>query len=128
VSILAKLLIVEDDKALLGALEALLSANGHKVQAVDSGETALDTLDVSADNLPDLIIADVMMPGITGRELLDDVRAIPLCKDIPFLIISASITPEAEKEIAALEGVIFLRKPFDSATLYKAVSSALQAH
>ena len=123
---MAKLLIIEDDEALLGALVATLSASGHKVQAFNSGQAALDALDVIRANPLDIAIADVIMPGITGTQLLDAMRTYPEWKELPFLIISASVTPEVEEEIAALDGVIFLRKPFDSSTLEEAIEATLK--
>lgn len=106
------LLLVDDEKDLLEALDMVLSAEGHQTQAVDSARQALDILLESDNCKPDLIISDIMMPDMSGLELLETIRAHPGCADLPLLFISASIPPEMEAQIAQMGHVSFLRKPF----------------
>ena len=119
---MANLLIVENEEILLLAIEDTLSAVGHEVRGVTSGQEALEALEADP---PDLVIADVMMPGMTGLQLLEAVHANPDWESIPFVLISAKDTLELRQEIAAL-GAIFLRKPFDAQMLYEAVASGLE--
>jgi CheY-like chemotaxis protein len=121
---MAKLLIVEDDEAVLRGLEGLLSlVSGHEVRAVKTAEAALDAIEA---DLPELIVTDVKLPGVSGLHLVEAVRLHPDRKDIPFLIISATASPEIEGQIAALENVTYLRKPFGPEKLYAAVAAAIE--
>jgi CheY-like chemotaxis protein len=120
---MANLLIVDDEEALAAALQRLFTMKGHTVRAVTSGQAALDAIQ---DDLPDLIIADVKMPGMTGLQLREGVRAKPEWEDIPFLFISASVLPEMEGQIAALDNVSYLRKPFDIEEVFESVNECLE--
>lgn len=66
-----KILIVEDEETLRESLERVLSREGYNVVSIDSAETALNLLD---NDLYDLIITDVILPGITGIELLKKIK------------------------------------------------------
>jgi CheY-like chemotaxis protein len=122
---MAKLLIVEDDDALRDGLEeVLVLVYEHEVRALKSAEAALSA--IKAD-VPDLVISDVRMPEMTGPQLLNAIRAHSKWEDLPFLFISASIVEEMERQIAAREGVFFLRKPFEIETLQEVIVAALEA-
>jgi DNA-binding response OmpR family regulator len=113
--------VVEDDQALREAVEELLSLHGHQVRAVSSGEAALEAIEAG---LPELVVSDVIMGGMTGLQLLEAVRASHN-SSIPFLFISASISLEEEGHIATLDDVAFLRKPFDIDMLIKIIAAVL---
>ena len=122
---MARLLVVEDDKALLEAMDQILSMAGHDVRAVTSGQAALEALRTVMPDPPELIITDVTMPGMSGLQLLEAVRAHHDWRDIPFLFVSASILAETETQIAGLAAASFLRKPFTPEVLYGAVNTML---
>lgn len=122
---MANLLIVEDDPSLLAGMEVLLSMQGHQVRGTSSGLTALGAI---ATRQPELVISDVVMPGMSGPQLLQAVRARPDWGGIPFLFVSASTRREIERQLTALEGVSFLGKPFEIDALCEAVVTALQVH
>jgi two-component system response regulator GlrR len=119
-----KLLIVEDDEIVLRGLEMLLVTAGHEVQAVSSGEAALEALAVGAA-LPDLIIADLLMPGMDGLELIDTVRAQSQWRSLPFLLITAQDAQRISKQITEREEVALLGKPFDVEALRSAMAEVL---
>jgi CheY-like chemotaxis protein len=119
---MADLLVVEDDRALRDGMLALLSRQGHRVRSADSGLAALSVIE---DSRPELIISDVLMPGLTGPQLLGAVRQRPEWQGIPFLFVSASSGAEIEIQLEAAHRVSFLRKPFEIDTLLDAVSKAL---
>ena len=107
-----KLLLVDDQRDLLDALSTLFTLEGYRVEAARSGHEAMSKLLASEQDKPDLIISDVIMPRMTGRELLERVRQHPTLADIPFLFVSATVVSEEEDEIARMGTVRFLRKPF----------------
>ncbi len=80
-----KLLIIEDDKFLRDLLSQKLSRDGFKVTAVVGGE---DGLKSAVENKPDLILLDLVLPGIDGFEILDRVKKDPKLSSIPVIILS----------------------------------------
>lgn len=119
---MADLLIVEDDPTLLAGMTELLTMKGYQVRGADSGLTALEAIEARP---PELIISDVLMPGMKGTELLETVRRQPDWAGIPFVFVSASTTPVVRHELAATPGVTFLLKPFDIDRLFQVVAEAL---
>jgi CheY-like chemotaxis protein len=121
---MANLIIVEDDLVLLAGMKDLLSMEGHQVRAVSSGQAALQAIEAEP---PELVVCDIVMPEMSGTQLLEVVRTCSDWSAIPFLFVSASTMPEMEKQIAALGGVSYLRKPFEIDRLCEAVAVATEA-
>lgn len=120
---MANLLIVDDEEALASALQELFTKEGHTARALTSGQTALEAI---RDELPDLTIADVLMPSMTLPQLLEIVRTHPKGERVPFLLISASITLEQEGAITAPDNAFHLRKPFEVDVLLETVVDCLE--
>lgn len=80
--------IAEDNPILLQGLERALTANGYAVRIAPDGRSMLELLRSFA--LPDIILVDVMMPGMSGLEVLDAVRADPRTADLPLILITAA--------------------------------------
>jgi CheY-like chemotaxis protein len=112
---LQNVLLVEDDADIRTvAGMALEMVGGLAVRACDSGPAALAALDEAAhEQAPQLILLDVMMPGMSGPEFLRELRARPQFVDIPVVFMTAKVQPE---ELQALRqpGVLdIIAKPFD---------------
>jgi two-component system, NtrC family, response regulator GlrR len=119
---MARILIVDDDPALLRLLSLRLRGEGHDVLEADSGEAALTRFDQA---LPQLLITDLRMGGMDGLQLFEAVhRRHPL---LPVLILTAHGTiPDAVK--ALQRGVFgYLAKPFEARDLMAEVDRALAA-
>jgi len=115
------ILLVDDDKGLLQLIAMRLSASGYAVTAVESGEAALASLEVTR---PQLVVTDLRMDGIDGLALVDAIhRKAP---GIPVVILTAHGTiPDAVS--ATRRGVFsFLTKPFDPKVLLETVAEALE--
>jgi two-component system response regulator GlrR len=115
------ILLVDDDRGLLQLIAMRLSASGYAVTAVESGEAALASLEVTR---PQLVVTDLRMEGIDGLALVDAIhRKAP---GIPVAILTAHGTiPDAVS--ATRRGVFsFLTKPFDPKVLLETVAEALQ--
>jgi CheY-like chemotaxis protein len=119
---MADVLVVDDDQVLLDAMGEILAAYGHRVCTAISAMEALRAIEESP---PDLIVADVIMPGMSGIDLMEAVRARPDWSHIPFLFISAAALPETRRQIEAMEGGTFLAKPFNAEDLNEAVATKL---
>src|SRR5690348_17051091 len=93
---MAKLLIVDDSIDAARALGRLLQHHGHEVDFAESGEAALAFLDAS---VPDLVILDLMMPGIDGSEVLRQIRERPTTRAVPVVIFSAVGDPAIREHL-----------------------------
>jgi CheY-like chemotaxis protein len=101
-----RVLIVDDDATIRELLAALLEAEGYAVESAESGEAALALLHRS-DSAPNLLLADVQMPGITGAQLARQLRRA--CGTSTLLLAMSGSQPPA-KTISLFDG--FLLKPF----------------
>jgi DNA-binding response OmpR family regulator len=88
-----KILIIEDETALLYALQSQLSVEGYKVLVADDGEEALNIL---SKEKPDAIILDIILPKINGWAVLESIKKNKKTKDIPVIIIS-NLSDEASQ-------------------------------
>jgi DNA-binding response OmpR family regulator len=107
----ATIFIAEDNPILLQGLDRALSANGYDVATAPSGEAVLELLD-QPTSAPDLLLLDVMMPGLSGFDVLRTLQAHPRRRDLPVLMITAA-TDESLRAAARKEGAAdLLIKPF----------------
>lgn len=106
----ARVLLVEDDPDLSKMMTRLLSADGHRVVAVSDGEAALQAC---AEEMPKVIVADLMLPKMDGEEFLLQLRRrYAEAIRIPVILVTASAIRE---EVAArAEVAASLAKPFDT--------------
>jgi CheY-like chemotaxis protein len=117
------LLVVDDEVGLLEAMETILCDFGYHVEAVSSGQAALQILQAPGAHLPDLIIVDIIMPEMTGLQLFEIVRSHPNLSDIPVLFTSAFVSRERENLIAGLNNATLLFKPFEVEELLATIES-----
>ena len=96
-----KLLLVEDDEGLASVYSARLEAEGFEVKHVPNGE---DALSAAIEFKPDLILLDVMMPKISGFDVLDILRNTPQTTNIRIIMLTA-LSQEKDKERAEQLGV-----------------------
>jgi DNA-binding response OmpR family regulator len=118
----AKILIVDDTPTNVRLLDALLTPRGYTVMEASSGEEALSLLEKEH---PDLILLDILMPGLDGYEVCRRLRANPDTAHLPVIMITAS---ETRQKVKALEAGAddFVVKPFDKAELLARVGSLLR--
>jgi CheY-like chemotaxis protein len=114
-----RILIVEDDVDVRGAIATLLEDEGFQVSCCGDGRRAWELLHVGPP--PDLMILDLMLPGMDGWQLRSQQRADPDLRHIPVLAISADGSPKA----AAIHADAFLAKPVSAENLLYAVERIL---
>lgn len=119
-----KVLICEDEEILLTAIEFRLRKQGFKVLLAKDGQQALEK--IKSEN-PDLVIADIMMPHVTGLELIDHIRN-DFKSDLPVIIISALEYDDVVLEAFRLGANDFITKPFKPAELVLRVKRLFQEH
>jgi signal transduction histidine kinase len=115
----ARLLLVEDDDSVRQLMAESLEAIGYAVAQAADAEAALSML---RKNLPDLLITDYLMPGMTGAELMQKVRV--QAPDLPMIIATGYADMKAIEEVIGEHQL--LRKPFPLAELAATVARALE--
>jgi CheY-like chemotaxis protein len=109
-------LVVEDDPDIRDIVQDLLEAEGYDVVPAGHGRQALEFLaQVRSSAKPDLVILDMMMPLVDGRQVLEAMQRDPALATIPVVVISAVVR---EKPVGA---AAFLRKPVSLEKLFEAV-------
>lgn len=121
----ATILVVDDDHDLLKLLSDILVGLGYRVHAADSGEMALASVVASP---PELILLDIMMPGINGFEVLRWLKARDACCDIPIIFLSARNETRQRVKGLNLGAVDFISKPFEAEELQARVQAHLEVH
>ena len=116
-----RVLIVEDEHAVRSMLTQALELEGHQVAALESGTAVVDACQADP---PDVVLLDVMLPGVSGLDLLTLLKAEPALHHLPVLLVSA------RDDDTVVEGLRrgahdYIRKPFDLTELLARVEGAL---
>jgi CheY-like chemotaxis protein len=116
------ILVVEDDPQVRGVTIRALEGSGYRVVPAASGEEALQIVRRAGERL-DMVVTDVVMPGLSGREVVDELRRHQ--PDIPALFVSG-YTQDAIAQRGVIDsGVEFLPKPFTPSSLLARVRAML---
>ena len=111
------ILIIEDDTAIGNLEQEILRREGYAVLRAYSGTEALLLL---KDKRPDLILLDLMLPGLSGEEIL------PLIRNIPVIVVSAKVTVQDKVDLLLGGAADYLTKPFDAGELLARVAVRLR--
>jgi DNA-binding response OmpR family regulator len=120
---MSRILIVEDEVHLAQGLLFNLEAEGHEVSTVESGEAALEILLVRND-LYDAVVLDIMLPGVNGFEVADQLRAAR--NYVPILMLTARSRPEDVLKGFESGADDYLPKPFELSILIARVHGLLR--
>lgn len=117
-----KVLLIEDEPHIVAALRFLLQREGHTVFDHGDGEDAIHRIRAIQ---PDLVILDVMLPGRTGMQILQDLRDDGATRDLPVLMLTAK-GQKKDREAAESAGVsLFMTKPFANEEILRNVKALL---
>jgi len=112
------ILFVDDDETVLTLGQVVLTSFGYKVLTANGAARALELFSVGASQI-DLVITDLVMPGMSGRELIDHIRWV--APALPILSTSGYLRPPSDET----EDEYYLRKPFTSHDLLRKVKHVL---
>ena len=115
-------LVVDDEFGIADVLVTALEDEGYRVFTAANGQRGLERL---AENRPDLVISDFMMPLMDGAAMARAIRADPDSKDIPIIMISAVAEAMVRERFDGYDA--FLRKPFQIAALLELVARTLRS-
>ncbi len=119
-----KLMIVDDEPSMRELVKAIMETAGYNVSTASDGVECLEKLKTEK---PDLIIMDMMMPRMSGKDAVEKIRANPKTKDIKVMFLTVTTFSDIRKtEIKKLIVVDYVLKPFDNKDLLKRVSGALE--
>jgi CheY-like chemotaxis protein len=114
------ILVVDDDTDFREGLRAALEMKGYQVEEAGNGKDALERIEKKP---PLLVLLDLQMPVMNGRELLQKLRATPDTKDVPVVIISG-FGFEWEAELMGAQG--YVGKPFEPEELERTITALLR--
>lgn len=118
-----RILIVEDEESLLRLESILLTTRGYKVTGVSDGLSALREIEL---NRPDLILLDIMMPGIDGFEVCRRVKENHVTRSIPVVMLTAKKSSADQARGVEVGADAYLTKPFKSGRIIEVIESLLQ--
>ena len=116
------ILIVDDDSALRNSFEKLLSEEGYEIRTAGTGEAGLEMV---RQKIPDLVIMDVRMPGMSGLETLKAMREID--HKLPVIVMTAYGTTDTAIEATKLGAFDYVLKPFNIPDVLSLINQALEA-
>jgi DNA-binding response OmpR family regulator len=115
-----RILVVDDDPAMVGAITALVGTEGHQVITAYDGITAVKRF---REELPDLVLLDLAMPGPDGFTVAGRLRAVG---DAPIVVVSGESSEEAKVRALGLGADDYLVKPFGKAELLARITAVMR--
>ena len=119
---LKSVLIIDDDPALLKTIKPLLLSSGYSVLTATTGERGLQ---IAQSQNPDIIVLDVILPGIKGREVCAQLKEDPQTEKIPVIFLTAKDSPDDVRAEIEAGGISHITKPLSSQKLLEEIRKAI---
>ena len=116
-------LLVDDEPDMLEMLRLRLEKVGYKVITAITGEECITKAE---ETYPDLILLDILLPGMSGFEVARQLKAKDITKDIPVIMVTALIGKDVEAKGLERGADYFISKPFDPEELLSKIKSVLK--
>ena len=117
-----KILIVDDDKDFLKGLTIALENKGYTVVTATNGAEALE---LARSESPNLILIDIILPGMSGFKVCRFLKFDENYKDIPIIIISAKADVENKNMGKEIGADLYITKPFENEELFQAINKLI---
>lgn len=121
---MATILIVDDEPSVRALIRDTLELEDHEVLEAVDGPSALEAL--SGSELPDCVVLDIMMPGISGLDVLTELRQRPTTKELPIILLTAMADDATTWAGWSAGANVFLPKPFDPGALLDWIDRVLE--
>ena len=118
-----KILLAEDDVTMVSLLKTLLKMEGFDVRIAPDGQSGLA---LAREKCPDLILCDIMMPGMDGHSVLESLKGDNTLDDIPFIFVTALVEREQVRSGMSAGADDYLPKPFSADELLAAVTGRIR--
>jgi len=118
-----QILVVEDDTAIAALIQYNLQHGGYETKVIGDGLQALET---AASTKPDLILLDLMLPGLSGQEVCKQLKSWPETSQIPVMILSVLASESNVLQGFDLGAVDYMTKPFSPRILLARVQNILR--
>jgi CheY-like chemotaxis protein len=115
--------VIDDQPETLDLLTAILQMGGYEVHAANSGRAGLDLILSLA---PAVVVSDVAMPGLSGLQVLSQVKADPAAAAIPIILVSSDGLPGDIRRGLDAGAYAYLTKPVDPALLLNTIDAAIR--
>lgn len=119
------ILVIEDEKLILESISDYLTDEGYLCLSASNGSNGIQ---IAKDKIPDLILCDIKMPGITGHQVLQNLRSDTRTSTIPFIFLSAMVNKDDIRKGMLLGADDYLTKPFRPEELLNAVRIRLEKY
>ncbi|OQX23976.1 MAG: Fis family transcriptional regulator [Desulfobacteraceae bacterium IS3] len=119
---MSRILIIDDDDALRKSFHKLLTEEGYEAESAASGEAGLKII---RQSMPDLVIADMQLPGMNGFEIFKAIHAIE--PRLPVIIMTAYGTTESAIEATKMGAFDYILKPFEIPDMLSVIGQSLEA-
>lgn len=117
-----KIMVVDDEECLLKIETMLLTSRGYQVCSLKNGKDALECIEKEP---PDLVLLDVMLPGINGFEVCRQIKSNPLTSHIPVILLTAKTGSEDKAMGEKVNADGYITKPFRASMLMETIQSFL---
>ncbi len=118
-----KILLIEDEENILDIVKDVLKEEGFQVKTANGGSKGVE---IASTWIPDLIICDIMMPGMDGYQVFEELKSQPDTAVIPFIYLTAKADYQDFRKGMNLGAADYIFKPFDIKSLVKAVKVRLE--
>lgn len=118
----AKILVIDDEESNRKLLEVLVQADGHATLVASNGEAGIE---LAASEQPDVILLDLMMPGLDGFEVARRLKSNPLTASLPIIVVTALYDIASRQRMATWGADEVVMKPVDRWELSERISKLL---
>lgn len=122
--IMKKKILIVDDKTEFRRLTKTILSTNYNVESAENGVEALSIM--QSGNIPDLIVSDLMMPVLGGKDLVEQIKATGAFKDIPIIILSSIDKSDEKIKLIKLGVDDYLEKPYNPAELLARIEKLLK--
>ena len=116
------ILVCDDEKDIVSALNIYLSAEGYRVLTAYDGESGLE---IARSEKPGLIFLDIVLPGVDGFNVLRTLRRDPATKDVPIIMMSGNAQATEQFYVQRIGADDFMKKPFSRPEVFNRIERVL---